>query len=204
MSDDLERRLFALGDDAWDAPAPPPLDLDAVVAASGRPARARGIARLGALHVRAVTLRPAVALACAAALLGAGAAGGQLLDTDDDRGAPAPELVASVPLERFGAAPAGARATAQVVRRDGRAQLVVDASGLPASAPGEFYELWALRTPTRLVSLGTFRAGPDGRAHLEVPLPVDRASFPVLDVSVEAADGDPRHSARSLLRSAPA
>jgi hypothetical protein len=50
------------------------------------------------------------------------------------------------------------------------------------------------------VSLGSFRVGPDGRATLEVPLPVDPSRYRFLDVSVEPDDGDPSHSSRSILR----
>jgi hypothetical protein len=53
------------------------------------------------------------------------------------------------------------------------------------------------------VSLGTFSVGPDGRARIRVPLSVDLQRFPVLDVSLERADGDPRHSGASVLRSRP-
>jgi len=39
-----------------------------------------------------------------------------------------------------------------------------------------------------------------GEADVTVPVPGDPGRFAALDVSVEPADGDPRHSARSVLR----
>ena len=58
-----------------------------------------------------------------------------------------------------------------------------------------------LNSAKDLVSVGTFRAGADGRAEAGFTLGVDPARFAALDVSVKPADGDPRHSTRSLLRS---
>jgi anti-sigma-K factor RskA len=79
----------------------------------------------------------------------------------------------------------------------------LDVAGLPASRRGDYYEVWALRTPARLVSLGTFRVGADGRARMSMRLTVDLRRFPILDVSRERADGDPAHSTVSVLRSEP-
>lgn len=62
---------------------------------------------------------------------------------------------------------------------------------------GEFREVW-LADPEldRLVSLGVF--DPNGRYLVPAGLTVDE--YPVVDVSVETLDGDPRHSGRSVLR----
>jgi anti-sigma-K factor RskA len=74
-------------------------------------------------------------------------------------------------------------------------------TGLRSSRPGEFYELWLLNSPEDLVSVGSFRVGPDGRATVEFPLGADPSRYRLLDVSVERDDGDPGHSSRSVLRS---
>ena len=86
----------------------------------------------------------------------------------------------------------------ELARTGGRATL--DVSGLAPSRRGEFYELWLLSPPGDLVSLGSFRVAAGGRATLEVPVPVDPSRYRFVDVSVEADDGDPAHSSRSVLR----
>jgi hypothetical protein len=42
--------------------------------------------------------------------------------------------------------------------------------------------------------------GADGRAKVELPLPVDPSRYRFLDISVEPDDGNPAHSSRSILR----
>jgi hypothetical protein len=50
-----------------------------------------------------------------------------------------------------------------------------------------------------MVSLGSFRAGTDGRVRVTLAR-VDPAGARFVDVSVERDDGDPTHSRRSVLR----
>ncbi len=86
----------------------------------------------------------------------------------------------------------------------GRVALVEDGNGRAvriedpqlAEVDG-YYEVW-LASPEldRLVSLGPYVPGQVNR----VPGAVDLAAYPVLDVSIEPVDGDPTHSARSVLR----
>jgi anti-sigma-K factor RskA len=176
MSDPLLARLESLGPDEW-RPQPPP----ALVMPPGTvPARRR----------RALTLRPLPALAAVLLLLALGA-GGTLVATSRDS---AGQTLALAPLQRGGAAEGQVR----LARSGGRATLAV--SGLAPSRRGEFYELWLLSPPGDLVSLGSFRVAADGRATLEVPLPVDPSRYRFLDVSVEPDDGDPAHSSHSVLR----
>lgn len=88
----------------------------------------------------------------------------------------------------------GGSGTAVLARRDGRAELRVDVRGVD---PGDGYlELWLRDADDALVSLGP--ATP-GVAH---PLPpgMDPADYPVVEISVEALDGDPAHGGRSVLR----
>jgi anti-sigma-K factor RskA len=76
-------------------------------------------------------------------------------------------------------------------------------SGLPRVGGGGFYEVWMMRDATHLVALGSFRVGADGRARVDLPVTASPRRFPVLDISREAADGDPAHSGHSVLRSRP-
>jgi Anti-sigma-K factor rskA, C-terminal len=73
----------------------------------------------------------------------------------------------------------------------------VDARGLP---PGTgFHEVWLLDADaTKLVALGALPGGSVGT--FTVPPGLDVADFPVVDISLEPYDGDPRHSHDSLLR----
>jgi anti-sigma-K factor RskA len=89
------------------------------------------------------------------------------------------------------ALPAGAGGTVRVAL-----------DGIAPLRRGEYLELWLLREGTDMVSLGTFRAGADGRVRVTLPLGVDPAGARFVDVSVERDDGDPTHSQRSVLRSA--
>ena len=83
----------------------------------------------------------------------------------------------------------------------GEGEVTVRAEGLRPSRAREFYELWLLDGPGRLVSVGTFRAGADGRARARFTLAVDPRDYATLDVSVEPVEGGPEHSAESVLRS---
>jgi len=188
-------RLAALDREDWNLPEPPPLAHPALRPA--RPARRGAAALAGPLRL---TLRPAVAALAAVALLAAGAAAGALLRAPGDDGAAPP--VARVALDRFGDAPAGAHAHALIVER-GRRTMTLEVSGLAPTRGGTFYEVWMLRSPTQLVSVGSFRVDAGGRARVTFPVAADAHRFPIVDVSREPADGDPRHSSDSVLRSRP-
>ena len=175
--DPLITRLERLGPDEWRPEPPPQLVLPRDAQATPR-------------RRRALTLRPLPALAAALLLLAVGA-GGALIATsrDEDPG----RTLALAPLTR-----GGGDGKVEIARTGGRATLAV--SGLAPSRRGEFYELWLLSPPGDLVSLGSFRVAAGGRATLEVPVPVDPSRYRFVDVSVEADDGDPSHSSRSVLR----
>jgi hypothetical protein len=87
--------------------------------------------------------------------------------------------------------------TAVVVEHaDHSRELDVTLRGAP---PGSgYYEVW-LADPGlhRMVAVGVLH---DGRATLELPTRLDIRSYPVVDVSDEPLDGDPRHSTRSVAR----
>jgi anti-sigma-K factor RskA len=173
-------RLETLPADAWDPPAPPPLE-----AAHGE-TRPRG----------RIVLRPLAAVACAVALVAAGAVGALLTGGEDG---PAPPAAAQgIELAPVGGArPAEGRVE---LARSGAAPLTLRVAGLRALGRGRFYELWLLGERGELVSLGSFVPAADGTATVTLPLPVDPGRFAYFDVSAEPADGDPAHSGDSVLR----
>lgn len=92
----------------------------------------------------------------------------------------------------------GYEGTASVETVDGQTVLVVSVPELPTVSDG-YYEVW-MATPdtSTMVAIGTLNAGQEGRFTL--PSGMDMTSFPVVDVSVEAFDGDTGHSAKSVVR----
>jgi anti-sigma-K factor RskA len=128
-------------------------------------------------------------------------------------------LVAAVGLHRGGpigaleleaalTAPAGgpAAATAQV-RKTGIGRVIeLRSDTLPILPRGEYYELWfvgpgdAPGSPNR-ISAGTFHPDERGRSDVTFAAAVDPAAFPVLVVTAEPGDGDPRPSGVEVLRS---
>ncbi len=79
---------------------------------------------------------------------------------------------------------------------------------LPILPKGEFYELWfvgpgdTLAEPNR-ISAGTFHPDEEGRSHVTFAAAVDPAKYPVLSVTAEPGDGDPRRTGSEVLRSQP-
>ena len=177
--DRLAERLSALPREAWDPPAlpPPPFPGEASV------------------RRRTLRVRPLVAAASAAVLLVLGVAGGLLLGGGDAGPGVRAGSSSEVRLSGLGPAPT---ATGRARVRSGQAAVRV--AGLPRSRRGEFYELWVIGARGRLVSLGAFRVPRSGGATVQASLPVDIKRFPVVDVSLEKADGDPGHSGLSVLR----
>lgn len=198
--DEVAARLAALDAEAWAPPQPPPLDLDGALAA--RPAAVATRRRL-LPALRPVVLRPVAAFTAAAALLVAGGTGGALLRGGGGDAGPAAPTGPSVSLAALSpSAPAGERAVVALPRRPG-GDADLRATGLPPTPPGRFYEVWLMTDGARLASVGTFRVGADGRAHVRFHLGVDPRRYRYVDISLEHDDGDPAHSAESVLRSAP-
>ena len=168
--------------ETWEAPEPPPLVVGAPLAA--RPRRRR---------LPALVLRPAVAFGAALALVAGGVGGGLLLSGGDDDA-----QVRRIVLAPFGNATADARAV--VVQREGD-RVQIEADGLRPDSRGH-HELWLLPAEGKgdPVAIGTFKVGPDGRATGSYRLPDDPADYALFDVSEEPADGNPRHSGKSVLR----
>ncbi|MDN4482915.1 anti-sigma factor domain-containing protein [Demequina lignilytica] len=136
--------------------------------------------------------RPWVVGAAAAAGVVIGAFGISLLTRDT---VPEQTLVAQAALSDLASeADAG---TARVEQRsDGTEVLVVDTT-VPSDPDGAL-EVWLIDPDVvGMVSLG-FLTGDHGE--FEIPAGYDVVSFPIVDISVEPADGDPTHSGDSITR----
>lgn len=134
------------------------------------------------------------ALAAAAVLGLVLGAAGALLVTRDGAGNDTATVLAAAEL-RFVVSDELSGDAELLLTSAGR-RLELDVSGLPA-ADG-FHEVWLLdRDAQRLVSLGLLVGG-SGRFTL--PDDLDVGEYPVVDVSVEPADGDPGHSGDSVVR----
>lgn len=92
---------------------------------------------------------------------------------------------------------AGVSGRALITIRGAQAEL--RGRGLPPSGPHDYYEAWLADARGRMVSMGTFRVGRDGRVDARMPVAVDLRRFRQVDVSLEPDDGDPAHSAHSVL-----
>jgi Anti-sigma-K factor rskA len=213
--EELERQLGALPREAWDRPIPPPSPWPADPVRSARrrrllpadpvrPARRRGLPPADpfrpARRRRLLVLRPVAVAFASLALLAIGLGAGLLLDGGGGESPGGPGTASlRVELQPVGD---GSRGADGVVTLAGRAggSATARLSGLRPSEGGDFYELWLLGDDGELVSLGSVRVPPSGRAELRVPLPVDPNRFRFLDVSREPADGDPSHSTDSVLR----
>jgi hypothetical protein len=141
------------------------------------------------------TRRSRLLLAAAASLVvGVGiGAGAVALGTGDDDG----QTVAAAALDPLD--DSGATGEARVLERDdGTRVLELDLSA--ADLTDGFYEVWLIDEAVEdMYPLGVV-VQDDGEVTLEVPAGVDLTEFPVVDVSVEPLDGDPRHSGRSVAR----
>jgi len=195
-------RLDALPAEGWeDAPEPPPLRLPSETAAStvAPPRRRRRW-----LH-RPLVVRPAFAALGAAALLALGIVVGTLVDGSG--GAPnaptvaAERSIALQPLQRG----AAAHGRALVAAAGGGAQRVtLRLRGLPPSRAHQFYEVWLMDANGPLIAIGSFRVGADGRATLQLPLPVQATRYQFFDISVQPEGDNANHSGDSVLRGATA
>jgi anti-sigma-K factor RskA len=106
------------------------------------------------------------------------------------------------------ASPAGTEAAVDV-RKTGIGRVVrLRTDELPILPKGEYYELWFVgpgdtpATPNR-ISAGTFHPDEQGRSDVTFAAAVDPALYPVLSVTAEPGDGDPRPNGPEVLRSRP-
>jgi anti-sigma-K factor RskA len=175
----------------WEPVPPPPLgDLGAREAPRGMAARAR----LRAVGARVAPRRRSRRLALAGAVVAVAAA-----------------VLLALVVRGGDPDPAGAPATTLALRAlpgvPGRASLTIAGevaelrgSGLPPSGAHDYYEAWLADARGRMVSMGTFRVGRDGRVDVHMPIAVDVKRYALVDVSREPDDGDPAHSDTSVLR----
>ncbi len=198
--DDCRAELGELKDAVWllrdAAPtvAPPPRLKRNVLAAVERAAAAE-LAPLPTVRRR----RPRLAFAAGAGALVAAAA---ILLLTLRVGGPAGELE----LQGTLGSPNGAQASVEV-RRTGIGRVItLRTDELPILPKGEYYELWFVgpgdtrETPNR-ISAGTFHPDENGRSHVTFTAAVDPALYPVLSVTAEPGDGDPRPTGPEVLRS---
>jgi anti-sigma-K factor RskA len=139
---------------------------------------------------RGPTWRTLAVASVAAALIGALATLGILAVVSDG----SPTVVARASLAALPAH--SGSGTATVVGAGGGRALDVDVSGLgPVNG---YYEVWLLDADgKKLVSLGLLRGT---HARFALPPGVNIATYPVVDVSIEPADGNPAHSGNSVVR----
>ena len=89
---------------------------------------------------------------------------------------------------------------AEILRSGSGRVLQLDVPTLSKETDG-FYEVWLLdEDAKRLVSIGLLDLSQGTSARFPIPDDLDVAEFPVVDVSVEPADGDPAHSGDSVVR----
>ncbi len=179
---------------ADDLPAAPPAEVwEAVSAEVAQDRESLGFVRsLDSAPSR--RRRGGYALAAAAAVVGLVA--GSVLTTSIINRPESVQVVASAALEPIG--DAGVRGSAVVEKVDGGAQLKVTVPDLPAAADG-YYEVWMATADTStMVAIGNLNPGET--AVYTLPVGMDLASFPVVDVSLEHFDGDPGHSVTSVVR----
>ncbi len=183
-------------------PVEPPADLWAAIAAElgvdtshdAEPSRPGTVVPLtratsGGDQLR-LRLWPFVAAAAAAVAVIVGVVA--LADSDDTE-----RELASAPLTNDGLAPAGQglSAEASLVDRDGDLAVHLEVPDLP-TVDG-YYEVWVIDTDVvGMYSLGSFH----GNGDYALPPGIDPEAFPVVDISIEPADGQPIHSGTSILR----
>ncbi|NNN03994.1 MAG: hypothetical protein HKL87_08375 [Acidimicrobiaceae bacterium] len=180
--------------------------IDVAVATGSLAALARSSADVNETDFRALSsvtpLRPLspparipTLLAVAAALLAVVALSVGLLH----RGPTTPAPVATAQLTSLDA-PVGAAGRAIVVLSGQSDQMSVTTRGLAPTGPGQFYEVWLFQPTTqKMLPVGVL--GPSGRGQYSVATSI-MAHYSAIDISLQADNGNPRHSAVSALRGA--
>jgi Anti-sigma-K factor rskA len=141
--------------------------------------------------------RPGLLLAAACLVIGliAGGLGTWLVTGDRSSQSPAAQVVAETRLAGLALAPSAIGEANVVTTPTGR-RLDLDVQRL--GTPQGFYEVWLIDpTVTKMVPIGVL-SGSEGRFAL--PAGVDLSSYPLLDISIQPLNGDPKHSGRSVLR----
>lgn len=87
-------------------------------------------------------------------------------------------------------------ASADIDHNSAGFHITLDAHGLPALPPGEYYQAWLKNNANVLVPIGTFSSS-DGRVTLWSGVSPD--DFPTMTVTVEKADNDQASSGQRVL-----
>ncbi|MEU0001241.1 anti-sigma factor [Streptomyces microflavus] len=137
--------------------------------------------------------RTVLAVAAAAALLGAAAGSGITWWTVDR----SPQPVVAGTSRPLTALVPSALGSARIGESSGQLKLDIKVEGLPKTSG--YFEVWLMdRSHTRLISMGIL--GPQGHAVLPVPENVDLDDYSFVDVSVQEYNGSPAHSGNSIVR----
>lgn len=117
-------------------------------------------------------------------------------------GGPAGVLEIDTVLE----APAGSAVASVEVRKTGIGRVItLESDSLPILPKGDYYELWFVgpgdrpEAPNR-ISAGTFHPDEEGDSSVRFAAAVDPELYPVLSVTAEPGDGDPRPTGPEVLR----
>jgi anti-sigma-K factor RskA len=78
-------------------------------------------------------------------------------------------------------------------------RIQLDVRGLPEPQEDEYYEMWYAREDGERISCGAFRPDPEGRATVNFTTPLNARSYPEIEVTREADDGNPQASAEKVL-----
>jgi anti-sigma-K factor RskA len=78
-------------------------------------------------------------------------------------------------------------------------QVELEVWGMPKLEEDEYYEMWYYAEDGGRISCGTFRAGPEGRATVNLTAPASARDYPEIEITRELDDGDPRASGEEVL-----
>lgn len=148
-----------------------------------RPARHRPDRRVSRRGLAVVAAAVVVIAGAVAAALGLSASGPPVLSQ-----------AALRPLQ----APAAAHGAVTVTAASGARQVQVRTGALPGPGPGHYYEVWLLDPATlKMMPMGALP--PSGQASFGVAAGL-LAGYSAIDISLQANNGNPAHSAVSVLR----
>jgi hypothetical protein len=192
--DDVRVRLAELPGEAWTGVPVAEAEEPALAVVEEEPRKTRMPLLLAVLAVAAVVL--VVVLASGGGDEKSTTNAGSRSAATPPKPAPAPAPAApahKVPLAAVGSA-GGATGTAAFT--EGGKRLRIDVSGLPDPHDGA-YQVWLYDSVIDAVSLVQARGT---KLTLDLKLPRTASHYRYVDISLEAADGNPNHSGESVLR----
>ncbi|MDP8953266.1 MAG: anti-sigma factor [Actinomycetota bacterium] len=78
-------------------------------------------------------------------------------------------------------------------------RIELDVRGLPELGEDEYYEMWYAREDGERISCGAFRTAPEGQTTVNFTTPINARSYPEIEVTREADDGNPQASEEKVL-----